>query len=109
MTGRERVLSALSHRETDRVPIDIGGSWVKRDFGDRLTFWGGIDTMRVLNFGTAADIRDEVKHKLKAFAPGGGYILNPTHIVQPDVPVENLLEMINAALAYGWFPIEVGH
>jgi uroporphyrinogen decarboxylase len=77
---------------------------LKREFGDRLSFWGGIDTMRILNRGTPEDVRQEVKTKIETFAPGGGYILNPIHNVQPDVPVENLLAMIDAALEYGWFP-----
>ena len=78
---------------------------LKRKFGDRLSFWGGIDTMRILNRGTAEDVRQEVKTKIETFAPGGGYILNPIHNAQPDVPVENLLAMIDAALEYGWFPL----
>lgn len=78
---------------------------LKREFGDRLSFWGGIDTMRMLNRGTPEDVRQEVKTKIETFAPGGGYILNPIHNVQPDVPVENLLAMIDAALEYGWSPL----
>ena len=60
--------------------------------------------MRVLNYGTEKDVYNEVVYKIKTFAPGGGYILNPIHNVQPDVPVENLLTMIDAAFEYGWFP-----
>jgi uroporphyrinogen decarboxylase len=78
---------------------------LKAEYGDRLSFWGGIDTMHVLNHGTPDDVRREVKKKIAALAPGGGYILNPIHNVQPDVPVRNLLAMIDAALEYGWFPI----
>jgi uroporphyrinogen decarboxylase len=78
---------------------------LKREFGNRLSFWGGIDTMHVLNHGTPDDVRREVKGKIQALAPGGGYILNPVHNVQPDVPVENLLAMIDAALEHGRFPI----
>lgn len=77
---------------------------LKREYGNRLSFWGGIDTMRILNYGTVEDVYNEVEYKIKTFAPGGGYILNPIHNVQPDVPVENLLAMIDAALEYGWFP-----
>jgi uroporphyrinogen decarboxylase len=78
---------------------------LKRDFGNRMSFWGGIDTMRVLNYGTPEDVRQEVKYKIETLAPGGGYILNPVHNVQPDVPVENLLTMIDAALEFGWYPL----
>jgi uroporphyrinogen-III decarboxylase len=52
------------------------------------------------------DVRLEVKNKIETLAAGGGYILNPVHNVQPDVPVQNLLAMIDAALQYGWFPTE---
>jgi uroporphyrinogen decarboxylase len=79
---------------------------LKREYGDRLSFWGGIDTMHVLNHGTPADVRREVKTKIAALAPGGGFILNPVHNVQPDVPVENLLAMVDAVQEYGWFPIQ---
>jgi uroporphyrinogen decarboxylase len=79
---------------------------LKGEFGDRLSFWGGVDTMRILNRGTPDEVRREVKYKIDTLAPGGGYILNPIHNVQPDVPVENLLAMTDAALEYGWFPIE---
>ena len=78
---------------------------LKRDFGERLSFWGGVDTMHILNRGTVDDVRREVKSKIESLAPGGGYILNTIHNVQPDVPVENLLAMIDAALEYGNFPI----
>ena len=81
---------------------------LKGEFGGRLSFWGGIDTMHVLNRGTPEDVRGEVKYKIETLAPGGGYILNPVHNVQPDVPVENLLAMIDAALEYGWFPLGGG-
>jgi uroporphyrinogen decarboxylase len=79
---------------------------LKRRFGDRMAFWGGIDTMTILNHGTPEDVQREVRHKIGALAPGGGYILNPTHNVQPDVPVENLLAMIEAGLAHGSYPLD---
>jgi uroporphyrinogen decarboxylase len=81
---------------------------LKTTFGERMGFWGGIDTVRVLNHGSADDVRREVRAKVGALAPGGGYILNPTHNVQPDVPVENLLTMIEAGLEYGGYPVDAG-
>ncbi len=79
---------------------------LKADFGDRMAFWGGIDTMRVLNQGSPDDVGREVRQKIRALAPGGGYILNPTHNVQPDVPVRNLLAMIEAGLRHGTYPLQ---
>jgi len=78
---------------------------LKAKFGERMAFWGGIDTMTVLNRGSTDDVRREVQQKILALAPGGGYMLNPTHNVQPDVPVENLLAMIEAGLEYGMYPL----
>lgn len=91
------VQTSAKNMEADRL---------KREFGDRLSFWGGIDTMHVLNYGTPAEVRAEVKDKIEALAPGGGFILNPIHNVQPDVPVENLEAMIDAALEYGCYPVQ---
>lgn len=79
---------------------------LKKDFGDRLSFWGGIDTMRVLNHGTPEDVRREVRNKIAILARGGGYVLSAIHNVQPDVPVENLLTMVEAALQCGRFPLQ---
>jgi uroporphyrinogen decarboxylase len=45
---------------------------LKRRFGDRLSFCGGVDTQRVLPLGTPADVRQEVKRLIEALAPGGG-------------------------------------
>jgi uroporphyrinogen decarboxylase len=78
---------------------------LKREYGDKLAFWGGIDTMHVLNNGSKDDVYEEVIYKIKALAPGGGYILNPVHNIQPDVSVENLIAMVDAVMNYGWFPV----
>jgi uroporphyrinogen decarboxylase len=79
---------------------------LKSEYGRRLSFWSAIDTMHILNHGTPEDVRPEVMHTFAELAPGGGYILSPVHNVQPDVPVDNLLAMIDAALEYGRFPAE---
>jgi len=80
---------------------------LKRDFGDKLTFWGGIDTQRVLPRGTPEEVRAEVKKRIHDFAPGGGYILAAVHNIQPDVPVENVIAMYEAGKEYGKYPIKV--
>ncbi len=75
---------------------------LKREFGDVLTFWGGgIDTQRVLPTGTPQEVRDEVKRRVDDLAPGGGFVFNPVHNVQSDVPPENLLAMREALRDYG--------
>jgi len=64
---------------------------LKREFGDRLCFWGGVDTTQVLPLGTEADVVAEVERRVRDLGAGGGYVLGPVHNVQPDVPVRNLL------------------
>jgi len=102
---REIGVTCLNPVQTTAARMDPHS--LKREYGDRMAFWGGIDTMRVLNQGSADDVRREVREKIQALAPGGGYMLNPTHNVQPDVPVENLLAMIEAGLDFGRYPLEL--
>jgi uroporphyrinogen decarboxylase len=75
---------------------------LKRDFGDALVFWGGsVDTQGVLPNGTPQDIKDEVRRNIEALAPGGGFVFNTVHNIQPDVPTENLVAMYEALAEYG--------
>ena len=74
---------------------------LKREFGRDITFWGGIDTHRVLPRGTPGDVRDEVRKRIADLAPGGGYVLGAVHNIQAEVPVENVLAMVEAAKEFG--------
>ena len=87
---------------------DMDSSKLAAEFGDRLSFWGGIDTQTVLPKGTTADVKAEVRRRIRDLAPGGGYILCAVHNIQPDVPVENILAMYEAAKEYGKYPISLG-
>ncbi|MCL4394565.1 MAG: hypothetical protein M1482_07150 [Chloroflexi bacterium] len=78
---------------------------LKRDFGDRLSFWGAIDTQRVLPGGSAADVREEVKRRILDLAPGGGYVVAPVHNVQADVPAENVVTLYRSAREFGVYPL----
>ncbi len=79
---------------------------LKREFGNHLTFWGGIDTQHVLPFGTPDDVRREVKQRIADLAPGGGYVLASVHNIEADVPGENVWAMFQAAHDYGHYPIQ---
>lgn len=70
---------------------------LNREWGDHLTFWGGIDTHRVLPRGTPADVRAEVHLRLNDLAPGGGYVMAAVHDIQAEVPPENVCAMFDAA------------
>lgn len=80
---------------------------LKKEFGDKLTFWGGgCDTQDILPNGTADDIREEVKRRIKDLAPGGGFVFTPVHNIQPDVSPENICILYDAAYEFGKYPLE---
>lgn len=75
---------------------------LKRDFGDSLVFWGGgIDTQAALPNGTPQQVKEQVRRNIEALAPGGGFVFNTVHNIQPDVPAENMLAMYAALAEYG--------
>ncbi len=70
---------------------------LKTRFGKDLVFWGGgIDTQRVLPFGTANEVAEQVEERIRIFGAGGGFVFNSIHNVQAMVPVENVLAMFHA-------------
>jgi uroporphyrinogen decarboxylase len=76
-------------------PACMDPAQLKREYGDRLCFWGSIDEQETLPFGTPADVTNEVKTRLATIGAGGGLIIGPTHHVQLDTPMENFWVMIN--------------
>ncbi len=74
---------------------------LKELYGDKLCFDGTIGVQSTLPFGSSEDVAREVKERISTLGPTG-LILGPTHAMQPDVPVENILTMYKTALKYGW-------
>ena len=74
---------------------------LKREFGDNLSFWGGIDTQRVLPLGTVAEVESEVKIRIGELGANGGYVVAAVHNVQTEVPPENVVAMYDAARTWG--------
>lgn len=74
---------------------------LKKQFGKQIIFCGGIDTLRILPFGTPQEVRDEVKRVISILGEGGGYMLGAVHTVMADVPAENVLAMVDAAVEFG--------
>lgn len=70
---------------------------LKRRFGGRLAFHGGIDEQEPLPRGTPQQVRGEVRRLLDVFREDGGYIVCPAHAVQPDTPVENIVALYDEA------------
>jgi uroporphyrinogen decarboxylase len=64
---------------------------LKRDFGDQLALHGAVDVQGWLQHATPLEIQREVDRLMDEVGGGGGYILGPSHQLQPDTPVENVL------------------
>ena len=75
---------------------------LKRDFGDRLVFHGGMDNQYTLARGTVEDVRNEVLDNIRLLGEGGGYILAPCHNIQVVSPPENIVAMYQTAYENGW-------
>lgn len=69
---------------------------LKKSFGDRITFYGGISTQRTLSHGKPEEVKQEVEHVAAVMAENGGFILAPGITLQHDVPWDNLLAFIEA-------------
>ncbi len=78
---------------------------LKREFGKNLSFCGAIDTQSVLPYGSPADVRQEVRRRIRDLAHGGGYICASVHCIQPDVPVENIIALFEEAKIAGKYPL----
>lgn len=85
------------------VQISIEGmdpESLKREFGDKVTFWGcGIDSYTLTN-GTPAEVREQVKNNILTFKPNGGYVFAQVHNIQPNVPIENVIAMYETYREY---------
>lgn len=70
---------------------------LKREYGDKLAFWGGISTQQALPYGTPDEVRAETRRVRDLMSENGGYILAPAQELQVDVPIENMLALIDVA------------
>jgi uroporphyrinogen decarboxylase len=71
---------------------------LKETFGDKITFWGGgCNSQRVLPFATPDKVAQDVRERIDIFAPGGGFVFNPIHNIQADVPPANIVAMFDTA------------
>ena len=67
------------------------------EFGDKITFWGGVSTQRTLPYGTPEEVAGETRELTKALSKNGGYIIAPAQEIQTDVPFPNLCALIDTA------------
>ena len=80
------------------VQINAAGmkpQWLKDTYGDRVTFWGGgVDTQKVLPFGTPEQVRQHVIDQCRIMGAGGGFVFDTVHNVQANVPLANMVAVI---------------
>ena len=76
---------------------------VKREFGDRLSFFGSISVQKTMPFGTPDDVRAEVKLRMETIGKDGGLLLAPAHVLQPDTPWENVVAFFHAVEEFGYY------
>jgi hypothetical protein len=81
---------------------------LKSKYGDRITFWGGgVDTQGTLPFGSTREVCEEVRERIRAFGPHGGFVFNAVHNIQALVPAENVLAMYRTASECGRYPLRL--
>jgi uroporphyrinogen decarboxylase len=97
----EKVIPSLIEMGLDVLnpvqPEAMDLSRLKREFGAKLSFWGGISTQQALPFGTPEAVKEETRRVRALMSRGGGYILAPAQEIQGDVSAENMLALIEAA------------
>ena len=97
----ERVIPSLVEMGLDVLnpvqpeAMDVGG--LKKKYGGKLAFWGGLSTQKTLPFGAPEEVRREARALRAMMSENGGYIFSPAQSVQGDVPAENILALLEAA------------
>lgn len=83
-------------------PEVLDHAWLRKNFGGRLAFYGGVSTQTVLPHGTPAEVRQAVAACIRDLAPDGtGLIVAPSHRMMSDIPQANVAAMLDAWAATG--------
>jgi uroporphyrinogen decarboxylase len=94
----EAGLDAINPVQISCAGMEAAG--LKKDFGDRIAFWGGgCDTRFVLSHGTPDAVRRHVREQVSVLSPGGGFVFQQVHNILADVPPENIIAMFDAVHA----------
>ena len=68
-------------------------AYLKREFGNELIFWGGIETQRLPHL-TPEGVKAMVRESIRSLGKGGGHIIGPSQEVMNDVPSENVVALL---------------
>jgi uroporphyrinogen decarboxylase len=83
----------MCYQSLQTIP-DMSLEVLKPSFGDRMVFWGGIAVETLLT-GSPSDCRKAVRHAMESGAPGGGFILGPSHSIAKGGSYENFMAMLD--------------
>jgi uroporphyrinogen decarboxylase len=78
---------------------------IKEKFGKQLAFHGGIDNQQLLPYGKPEEVRSTVRKVINSLGPGGGFVLASAHVIEPDMPINNVLAMFDAVREFGYYPL----
>lgn len=81
------------------LAVNMNFSELKEEFGNRLSFHGGIDIQELLPKGTPQEVSETVGVTCQILGQQGGYILAPAHHIQADTPLENIFALYDGAPA----------
>lgn len=81
-------------------PECIEPEYVKQKYGDRLSFDGTLGTQTVMPFGNSKDVEEECKKLIKTCAYNGGLVLAPSHVIEPEVPWDNIVTFVKVLEDY---------
>lgn len=73
---------------------------IHAEFGDRVSFHGTIGTQTTMPFGSVEDVKREVYRNLNIAGTKGGLFCAPTHLLEPEVPFENILAYVEACKSF---------
>ena len=71
---------------------------IKQEYGDKLAFWGAVGTQTTMPYGTPAEVRECVRHLFETVGKGGGFLCAPSHVLEPEVPWENIEAFVAACM-----------
>ena len=90
------VLNPVQISAKDMDPVRL-----KKEFGKDIVFWGGgVDTQRTLPIKKPSQVKEEVRRLIDVFGQGGGFVFNTVHDIQANVPIENIVAMLEVVQEY---------
>lgn len=78
---------------------------LKKQWHGKLCLFGGVDEQQVLPFGSPEEVKEEVRRRIQEAGRGGGFIIAPSHNIQPDTPLDNIFAYFEAIREWGKYPL----